>query len=173
MRIALYVVGGLVVLVLLVVGIGYALPQGHVETREVTVPASAERVFALISSPADYPKWRSDVDSVEVLPSEGGKELFRELGDNGPLLMRVDERVANSRMVTVIADSTLPFGGKWTYELAPAGSGTTLRITEDGQVYNPLFRFMSRFVFGHAATMERYLSDLEKEVQGKEGESRR
>jgi hypothetical protein len=165
MRIALFVVGGLVLLVLIVVGIGYALPQGHVETREVTVPAPAEKVFALISTPADYPKWRSDVDSVEVLPPEGGKERFRELGDNGPLLMRVDERVPGSRLVTVIADSTLPFGGKWTYELTPSGTGTTLRITEDGQVYNPVFRFMSRFVFGHAATMEKYLADAEKALQ--------
>lgn len=164
MKIALYVVAGLVLLVLIVVAIGYALPQGHVATREVTVSAPSEKVFALIATPADYPTWRSDVDSVEVLSPEGGKERFRELGDNGPLLMRVDERVANSRLVTVIADSTLPFGGKWTYELVPAGNGTTLRITEDGQVYNPVFRFMSRFVFGHAATMEKYLADLEKAI---------
>lgn len=164
MKIALYVVAGLVVLVLIVVAIGYALPQGHVATREVTLHAPAEKVFALIATPGDFPKWRSDVDSVEVLPPEGGKERFRELGDNGPLLMRVDERVPNSRLVTVIADSTLPFGGKWTFELAPAGSGTTLRITEDGQIYNPVFRFMSRFVFGHTATLEKYLADVKKAV---------
>lgn len=164
MKIALYVVAGLMVLVLIVVSIGYSLPQGHIATRELTVSAPAEKVFALIATPADYPKWRSDVDSVEVLPPEAGKERFRELGDNGPLLVRVDERIANARLVTAIADSTLPFGGTWTYELVPAGNGTTLRITEDGQVYNPLFRFMSRFVFGHAATMERYLADLEKAI---------
>ena len=164
MRIALYVVGGLVVLVLIVVAIGYALPKGHVATREVTVTASPEKVFALIATPAEYPRWRSDVDTVEILPPDGGKERFRELGDNGPLLMRVDERVPNSRLVTVIADSTLPFGGKWTYELVPSGAGTTLRITEDGQVYNPVFRFMSRFVFGHTATLEKYLGDVEKEL---------
>lgn len=162
MRIALYVVAGLAALVLLVVAIGYALPQGHVATREVTVAAPPEKLFALIGTPADYPKWRSDVDRVEVMPPEAGKERFRELGDNGALLMRVDERVPNSRLVTVIADSTLPFGGKWTYELVPAANGTTLRITEDGQVYNPVFRFMSRFVFGHAATMEKYLADVQK-----------
>lgn len=164
MRIALYVVGGLVLLVLIVVAVGYSLPQGHVATREVTVAAPPGEVFALITTPANYPKWRSDVDSVELLSAEGGKERFRELGANGPLLMRVEERVPDSRLVTVIADTTLPFGGKWTYELTPSGSGTTLRITEDGQVYNPVFRFMSRFVFGHTATMEKYLADVEKEL---------
>ena len=165
MKIALYVVGSLVVLVLIVVGIGYALPQSHVATREVTVPAPPGELFALIATPADYPKWRSGVDSVELLPSEGGKERFRELGDNGPLLMRVEERVPDTRLVTVIADSTLPFGGKWTYQVTPSGSGTTLRITEDGEVYNPVFRFMARFVFGHTATMEKYLADVERAVK--------
>src|SRR5687768_10439446 len=140
MRIALYVVAGLVALVLIVVAVGYMLPQSHTASREVTVPASAEKVFGLITTPADYPKWRSDVDSVEMLPPEGGKEMFRELGDNGPLLMRVEERVPDTRLVTVIADTTLPFGGKWTYEIKPSGTGTTLRITEDGEVYNPIFQ---------------------------------
>src|SRR5688500_7333919 len=98
MKIALYVVGGLVVLVLIVVVIGYTLPESHTATREVTVPASTEKVFALIGTPSDYPKWRSDVDSVEVLAPEGGKDRFRELGDNGPLLMQVKERIPNSRM---------------------------------------------------------------------------
>ena len=169
MRIALYVVAGLVALVLIVVAVGYALPQSHTASREVTVPASADKVFALIATPADYPKWRSDVDSVEILPAEGGKERFRELGDNGPLLMRVEERVPDARLVTVIADSTLPFGGKWTYAIEPAGTGTKLRITEDGEVYNPVFRFMSRFVFGHTATLEKYLLDLEKSIKEEKG----
>ena len=164
MKIALYVVGGLVALVLAIVVTGYTLPQSHTASREITVPAPPDRVFAVIGTPSDYPRWRSDVDSVELLPPEAGKERFREVGDNGALLMRVEERVPNTRLVTVIADSTLPFGGKWTYELAPSGTGTTLRITEDGEVYNPVFRFMSRFVLGHTATMDRYLADLERTI---------
>jgi hypothetical protein len=37
-----------------------------------------------------------------------------------------------------------------------------VRITEDGEVYNPIFRFMSRFVFGHTHTMDAYLRALGK-----------
>jgi uncharacterized protein YndB with AHSA1/START domain len=166
MKIALYVVAGLVVLVLIVVVVGYTLPQAHTASRQVTLAAPPARVFALIATPADYPKWRSDVTSVEILPPEGGKERFREQGSNGPLLMRVEERVPDTRLVTVIADTTLPFGGKWTYEVAPSGTGTTLRITEDGEVYNPVFRFMSRFVFGHTATLDAYLAAVEKALAG-------
>ena len=59
-----------------------------------------------------------------------------------------------------IADPDLPFGGTWTYELKPDGGGTQLVITERGEVYNPIFRFMSRFVFSHTATMERFVASL-------------
>ena len=53
--------------------------------------------------------------------------------------------------VTRIADESLPFGGSWTYRVVGNEKGCTLTIREDGEVYNPLFRFMSRFVFGHIA----------------------
>lgn len=33
--------------------------------------------------------------------------------------------------------------------------------TEDGEVYSPVFRFVSRFVMGHDATMNAYLDGLE------------
>ena len=39
--------------------------------------------------------------------------------------------------------------------------GSDLTITEDGEVYNVIFRFMSRFVFGHHATMDAFLKNLQ------------
>ena len=42
----------------------------------------------------------------------------------------------------------------------PRADPTT--ITEDGEVYNLIFRFMSRFVFGHTATMDAFLKNLER-----------
>jgi hypothetical protein len=75
----------------------------------------------------------------------------------------VEQAVPDRLLVGRIADANLPFGGSWTYELAPdAGGRTTLTITEDGEVYNPIFRFMSRFVMGHDATIKQYLSDVGK-----------
>jgi hypothetical protein len=64
--------------------------------------------------------------------------------------------------VTRIADPDQPFGGTWTFELTRAGAGTRVTITERGEVYNPIFRFLSRFVFGHTATLESCLLALER-----------
>ena len=64
-------------------------------------------------------------------------------------------------LVARIAGPSLPFGGTWTYRIAPAAGGSAVTITEDGEVYNPVFRFMSRFVFGHYATLDEFVKNLE------------
>ena len=69
----------------------------------------------------------------------------------------VAEESAPSRLVTRIADKNLPFGGTWTYEIEPAEGGCVLRITERGEIYNIIFRFVARFFLGYASSMESYL----------------
>jgi hypothetical protein len=68
--------------------------------------------------------------------------------------------------VSRIADPNLPFGGTWTFEITPAPGGARLRITEDGEIYNPLFRFMARFIFGYEGTINGYLSAQERAAHG-------
>ena len=60
---------------------------------------------------------------------------------------------------TRIAEKNLPFGGTWTIDIAPTGRQRGA-VTEDGEIYNPIFRFMARFFFGYTATIEGYLRDL-------------
>jgi hypothetical protein len=45
--------------------------------------------------------------------------------------------------------------------LVVVGSGIMVTlITENGEVYNPIFRFVSRFIMGHTATLDAYLKSL-------------
>jgi uncharacterized protein YndB with AHSA1/START domain len=162
MKIALLVVAVLLALVLAIVGIGYTLPVKHRASRQLTVLASPDSVFDAITRPTNFPAWRSKVTKVEMVTSPTGVTSYREHGSDGPLLLEVEESVRPSRLVTRIADKSLPFGGAWTFELTPAADGTTVRITEDGEVYNPLFRFVSRFVMGHTSSIDAYLTDLGK-----------
>ena len=63
-----------------------------------------------------------------------------------------------------MADPKLPFGGTWTYEVQPDGTGSAVTITEDGEVYNPIFRFVSRFFIGYEGTLRQYASDVERKL---------
>ena len=163
-RIAGAVVAALLALVLVVAIVGWTLPVRHRATRQATFRAPPDQLFAVITNTADFPSWRSKVTRAETLPDENGRHRFREVGGDGSILYEVEESVPGQRLVTRIADPSLPFGGRWTYELAPAAGGTALRITEDGEVYNPIFRVVSRFVLGHTATIDTYLHDLAKRL---------
>jgi hypothetical protein len=106
------------------------------------------------------PTWRSGVKSVEVQPQPNGKIYFRETGSDS-VDYEVSEDIPERRLVTRILN-TEGYSGQWTYEFIPEGGGTRVKITEDGVVSNVIFRFMSRYVFGHTATLESYLSSLGK-----------
>ncbi len=161
MKLGLLILAGLGLLVLVVVLVGLALPKQHRATRDRMLTASSDAVFQAITTPAEFPTWRTGVRQVELLADAGGKPRFREHGRDGVITYVLDEAIPSQRVVSRIDDPSLPFGGTWTFELTPVGGGTLLRITEDGEVSNPLFRFMSRFVFGHHAGIDRYLADLE------------
>jgi len=149
-----------VLLIAIVVGMGYMLPVAHTARRTVVLQAAPADVWAAISDVTAYPAWRSDVESVEVLAPVESRQSWRERGDNGEIayaMVRVDPP---SRLVTRIVDRDLPFGGEWEYEIVPAGAGSRMSITERGEVYNPVFRFVSRFIMGHTATLDAYLRAL-------------
>jgi hypothetical protein len=71
------------------------------------------------------------------------------------------ESLPSRHLVVRIADRKLPFGGTWIYEITPTDQGCSLTITEHGEVYNPVFRFVSRFIIGHTATIDAYMKALE------------
>jgi uncharacterized protein YndB with AHSA1/START domain len=121
-------------------------------------------VWRALTDVSAFPTWRSDVTSVEQLRGDSAHAGWRETGKNGRITYEVTESEPPRRLVTTIADRGLPFGGSWTYELVPANGGTRLTVTEHGEVYNPVFRFVSRFVIGHTATIDRYLADLRKKL---------
>lgn len=160
MKWALIILGIVVVLVAVMWAIGAALPKDHVATRKVRLKQSPETIWAAITDVDGFTAWRKDVKSVKRLPDEGGKAGWVETMDMGEIPLRVEEMTAPRRLVTRIADPNLPFGGTWTFEIEPEESGATVRITERGEVRPALFRFMSRFMFGHATTLERYLRSL-------------
>ena len=126
--------------------------------------ATPDSIFAIITNASAFPKWRSKITSVENVKSTDSSWSYREKGSDGDVLYVVEQAVPGQRLVTRIADKSLPFGGTWTYEITPSIAGVWLRITEDGEVYNPFFRFMSRFVFGQHATIDTYLTDLGRKL---------
>lgn len=156
----LVALGVLVALGIAVYVVGALLPEDHVATRSAAYEQPPERVWEAITGVDEFPEWRGGIDGVERLPNREGRPVWREFSGTGPLTLEVVEAEPPRRLRLRIADADLPFGGTWTYRIEPTASGCRLTITEDGEIHNPFFRFMARFVFGYEATMDGYLVDL-------------
>lgn len=158
MKILLIVAGGLVLLCFGVVVIGSLLPKQHMASRSASFRANPEKLFSLIEGPQN---WRPDVLRCEISPGANGQQLMKETTRNGETTTyELLDRAAPTSLKRRIATKNLPYSGTWSFSLQPNGETTVVRITENGEVYNPLFRFMSRFVLGHTSTIDAYLRAL-------------
>jgi uncharacterized protein YndB with AHSA1/START domain len=164
MKWVLIVGAGLAAAALLAVLVGLALPKTHSASRQSTLSAPPDAVWRTITDVDAFPGWRSDVTRVERLPPREGQAVWIEETSSGRITLAVERSEPPRLLVLRVADKDLPFGGKWTYELTPVPGGTRLTITEDGEIYNPVFRLMARFVFGYEGTIVTYLTALERRL---------
>jgi uncharacterized protein YndB with AHSA1/START domain len=161
MRWVLIIGLGLVALIAVIAIVGALLPRDHVVTLRARIAATPDAVWETITTPTAFPSWRSDLQKVEMLaPGEKGPS-WREHSRHGVITMVVDVSEPPRHLIGRIADKDLPFGGLWDYRIEPDGAGASrVTITERGSVYNPVFRFVSRFIMGHTATLDGYLRAL-------------
>jgi hypothetical protein len=135
------IVALVVVLAVVAIVVGRSLPVAHRASREATVAAPAERVWTAIEDPA-------------VMRARG-------VGD---VEFETVESLRARRLVRRIVGETA-FGGTWTIELTPVAGGTAVRITENGEIYNAFYRFVSRYIVGQHRTIDSYIAALRKEVE--------
>jgi hypothetical protein len=153
--------GGAVVIWLLAGwAIGARLPRAHVVTARARYRQPPEVVWAALTNLTSAPNWRSGVRRIERLPDrDDGRQVWIEWSRRSRLPLEFEVVTPGVLLVSRIVGERLPFGGSWTYGLLPDADGSVLTITEEGEIYSPFFRFVSRLA-GHDATLKRYLRDL-------------
>lgn len=160
LRLVLIITGALVAIIMLPILIGLFLPQHHHAASTVVLKQPPDSVWKVIRNFGAYAEWWPNVKSVERSDRGDTEVWIQRDKHNQPMPLAVVESAAPTRLVTRIADDKLPFGGTWTYEIAAAPAGSKITVTEDGEIYNPLFRTVSRFVMGYHGTMDGYLRAL-------------
>jgi uncharacterized protein YndB with AHSA1/START domain len=164
MYIALGIVAAIVLVIVVVVVVGKLLPVAHIARVRATFARPGDEVWAALADFASYPAWRRNLARAE--PVDADRKIWKEVSPKGEAMtyetLEIDP---GNRLVRRIADRDLPFGGKWVFELRrDAPASTTVSILEEGEVYNPVFRFVSKFIMGHHATMQGFLVDLGKKL---------
>ncbi|MDV6235559.1 SRPBCC family protein [Leptospira ellisii] len=161
--ILIYGFGFIAVAALTVYGVGSILPVEHTSSLEKFFPVPPKTVYALIRNVKEYPSWRPNLKQIEEISSVSWKETDSHKETmTYSFVQDQKDRLIESK----IMDEDKPFGGSWTFELIPVEEGVKLRITENGKVFSPVFRFFSKYVFGHTATIRAYLGHMERRING-------
>lgn len=163
--VTLVVIGAMALAATVAALVGLRLPVSHHVSGERLFPVSPEALWQTVTDVDAFPKWRNDLRSVERIPDRDGKRAWIEVGRSGMLTFVFERMDPPHLLVSRIADPGLPFGGTWTYQISTTPDGSRLRITEDGEIHNPLFRFAARFIFGYEGTMKAYFTALGARIE--------
>ena len=134
MKWILIVLAAMVAVVALAALIGATLPRNHIASRSVALRRTPAEIWPVVMQAT-----ASSGVPIDVIESDPPR-----------------------RQVTRVKETEKMFGGTWTITITPTPTGGTLTITEDGWVGNPIFRFVSRYVMGHHATMDGMLRQVAK-----------
>lgn len=162
MKLFLIIVAVVFALISAVLVIGALLPKSHVASRQIILHRSPDEVYQTVRDFSAAPTWRQDLERVEMIATTDNQVRFREYGEQGAITYDLIEDRPGEKIVTRIADLDLGYAGSWTYTFTREAAGTRVQITEAGEVSNVIFRFVSRFIFGHTSTIEKYLIALGK-----------
>jgi hypothetical protein len=122
--------------------------------------APRETIYGIIHDVRRGTEWRTGLQKVEIVSGPDEPLRWRETAEWGALTFERQYDEPNRQLTHRIIDEGQGFGGTWTWEIEPLNGGSLLRIVERGSVSNPLYRFLSRYVFGHYTGLETYARDL-------------
>jgi hypothetical protein len=160
----------LVFVFLVLTGIGTSLPIEHHADCTASFDGTQQYLFEAVADDGTSTKWRPDIASAVLVSGSGPTAVWRETDVHGGVrTYRTTAYVDGQKLArTIDYIPGMPFAGTWTYEISrdefpPAHESSAVSyvsIHEDGQIYNPFFRFLARYVFGYTQTMDTYLTDL-------------
>lgn len=164
MKLVIMGAGVLVLLIAAVSVAGLLMAKGHRASRAIRLTLPPEAVWAVLLDHSAMPGWRPELVAIERVADIDGHEAWKETTGHGVLIVETVLADPPRRLVTRIHDPRKNFGGTWTFEMTRTPVGTELRITEDGEVYNPIFRVVSGFL-DQRKTMTTYLTGLAHKLE--------
>ena len=130
----------------------------------INIHAKPEKIWALLTDAAGFPRWNSTVTSIDGAIAQGSKLAIRVPVSDRTFTPKVTELVPNARMVW--SDGMAPmFKGERTFTLTPKADGST--EFEMVEVFSGVMLPMIKGSLpDFGPVFERYALDLKKAAEG-------
>lgn len=147
---------------LAVLAYGYSLPVEHQITMQRHYKKPVDEIWKIIVDYGSYSRWRENVYEINEIPAKGEYQAWKEVDAYGhSIAFEIIGLDREKQMIIRLEDATLPYDGKWTFDLIPDAAGTTLKITEHGMIDNILLRVIAHLVTGYTSKIDSWLNSLD------------
>jgi hypothetical protein len=165
MRYLVRLVAALAALAGLVWLAGLLLPEKHEASAHVQVRAAPDAVWAVLAAVDNYPGWRSDVATSEVVRSKPDL-VWRQTDPRGRVMVHTQGiGRPGEKWVDQLSGGDFQIGGERVFLMVVDSSGgCTIALTETVKIKEPLARFKARFVAGYAKELKQLLEELRKRL---------
>lgn len=144
----IWIVLGLIGLVVLVVAIGFSLPERFTGSSSVMLAAPAEAVWEALHDVHKHPMTGKMMRSIETQPDRDGLPVWVEdMGHGERITVTTTDSDRPRRLVREMRSAAIPMTSRWEYSFEPDGEGC--RLTLDGETiisrgtwHVPIFRVM-------------------------------
>jgi len=148
---------------------GRAQPEEHMagpKTRDVKRWPIA--CYEAVANVQEHPKWCSMIKEVRDYKKEGDKlSYICVLADGTELISTMELGFKPKEIVWKVRDSRNDFTGTWTFKFDEAGEAKTkVSLTEIGRIESPLMRAMFALFADMEKSVNTFLDDLKKKVEG-------
>jgi hypothetical protein len=152
-------IGALILIVGIVYIIGLSMPVAHSVSSTAEINAPVDSIWNRITTFKDYPEWRKNITTVEATSEDEWIETD-EHDDKVPYKLSILED--KRKIKTELTGNNGFYNGYWIIEISSSASNsTTIKIIENGNVYNAFFRVMAN----PTSTINTYLKYLGESFQ--------
>ena len=142
---------------------GMILPVEHQTTATAFFGRPPETIWRVLTDLDGMPLWRSDLTTLERLPAQDGRTVWREVTRRGTRVIEFSWAEPPHRLVMQGTSAGRPGYPMRTFDLASVERGTRLTVTERAEVSNPLRRVLVRLDPSRSA-VTRFLTDLDRRL---------
>lgn len=129
----------------------------------INISAPAERIWAILTNAADFPRWNSTIQRIEGQITPGATiTLYATIAPQRAFKLQIDDFQPNRKLVW--SDGNFIFRGVRTYTLTPQGNGAT-DFTMSELFTGALLPLIAGSLPDFAPEFEKYAADLKREAE--------
>jgi len=166
----MWLISLVLIIVLITIFLLITISKSVSEQYEVSSMAyyncNLKKLWDLVTDFANQATWRTGIIKVEKISDMSGRNIWQEFNSNGQV-MKIEtlEYSPMRRIVRRLINENE--GGEiiWVYDFAEVGEISTLTVSEEGKLLNPILKLISKFNSSKTKVLNMYFQDISNELK--------